>query len=139
MPSLPRSCRPLPEPVLHALDLFSGLPGLRARPMFGGWGFYSDDLFFALIAQNTLYLKADNDEQACFQAEGCQPFRYTYPDGRCIQMGYWTAPETALESPLAMAPWARRALHCALRQSTRKQKRGAIKPADRKGPAPKKS
>lgn len=117
-----RSAKPLPEPVLYALDLFSGLPALRVRPMFGGWGFYSEELFFALIALDTLYLRSDSAEQASFEAAGCAPFRYTYPDGRCVQMGYWTAPESALDSPQAMAPWARRALESALRQSALKKK-----------------
>jgi len=30
-------------------------------------------------------------------------------------MGYWTAPEEALESAASMLPWARSALECALR------------------------
>ena len=30
-------------------------------------------------------------------------------------MGYWTAPDAALDSPAAMLPWARAALACALR------------------------
>lgn len=113
--------KPRPEIVDHALELFAPLPGLRVKPMFGGWGFYSEDLFFALVAFDSLYLKADPEAQAPFEAAGCQPFRYTYPDGRSITMGYWTAPESALESPAAMQPWARAALACALRARTRKR------------------
>ena len=30
-------------------------------------------------------------------------------------MGYWTVPDEALDSPAAMAPWARLAIDCALR------------------------
>lgn len=107
--------KPLPEIVRHALELFAPLPGLRVIPMFGGWGFYSEDLFFALVAFDTLYLKADAAAQPPFEAASCQPFRYTYPDGRTLTMGYWTAPEAALESPAAMAPYAHSALACALR------------------------
>lgn len=112
--------KPRPEIVNHALELFAPLPGLRVKPMFGGWGFYSEDLFFALVAFDSLYLKADAAIQAPFEAAGCQSFRYTYPDGRSVTMGYWTAPETALESPAAMQPWARTALACALRSRTKK-------------------
>jgi DNA transformation protein len=107
--------KPLPEIVTHALELFAPLPGLRVKPMFGGWGFYSEDLFFALVAFDSLYLKADAGSLEKFEAAGCQPFRYTYPDGRTFTMGYWTAPEEALENPAAMLPWARSALDCALR------------------------
>ena len=34
--------------------------------MFGGWGFYCDDLFFAIVADDTLYLKADADSAEHF-------------------------------------------------------------------------
>lgn len=104
-----------PEIVAHALELFAPLPGLRVKPMFGGWGFYAEELFFALVAFDNLYLKADAISQAAFEAAGSQPFRYTYRDGRTVTMGYWTAPEEALESVAAMEPWARGALACALR------------------------
>jgi DNA transformation protein and related proteins len=114
-PSLAMPPKPLPEIVTHALELFGALPGLRVRPMFGGWGFYSEDVFFALVAFDSLYLKADSTSQTHFETAGSQPFRYTYPDGRTLTMGYWTAPEEAQESPAAMLPWARRALECALR------------------------
>lgn len=107
--------KPLPEIVTHALELFASLPGVHAKPMFGGWGFYAEDVFFALVAFDTLYLKADAPSQALFEAAGSQPFRYTYKDGRTVTMGYWTAPEDTLESPAAMEPWARGALACALR------------------------
>lgn len=107
--------KPYPEVVSHALELFAPLPGLRVKPMFGGWGFYSEDVFFALVAFDSLYLKADTTSQDAFEAAGCQPFRYTHPDGRTATMGYWSAPEEALESPATMLPWARSALDCALR------------------------
>jgi DNA transformation protein len=82
--------------------------------MFGGVGLYVDDLFIALIADDRLYLKANASTQAAFEAAGCEPFRYTMKDGREMTMGYWTAPEEALDSPEAMRPWARRAMEAAL-------------------------
>src|SRR5438552_14534467 len=35
------------------------IPRVRARSMFGGVGIYAGDRFFALIADDTLYLKVD--------------------------------------------------------------------------------
>jgi DNA transformation protein len=100
--------------TLHCLELLSALGRPRAKAMFGGVGLYVDDLFIALIADDRLYLKANASTQAAFEAAGCEPFRYTMKDGREMTMGYWTAPEEALDSPEAMRPWARRAMEAAL-------------------------
>ena len=107
--------KPRPEIVDHALELFAPLGNLRVKPMFGGWGFYADELFFALVAWDTLYLKADGQSQRSFEEAGCRPFRYTQPGGKEFTMGYWTAPEAAMDSPVAMLPWGREAIACALR------------------------
>ncbi|NTV11271.1 MAG: TfoX/Sxy family protein [Zoogloea sp.] len=115
--------KPQPEIVSHALELLAPLGGLRVKGMFGGWGFYSEELFFALVADEVLYLKADADSQAAFEAAGSLPFSYTNGDGKRFTMGYWSAPEEALDSPAAMLPWARMALACALRARGRKPAR----------------
>ena len=107
--------RPLPEIVRHALELFAPLGSISTKAMFGGWGFYCDDLFFALVAHETLYLKADGQSAALFSEAGGEPFRFSYKDGRVETMNYWTVPETALESPAEMLPWGREALAAALR------------------------
>ncbi|MBT0962203.1 TfoX/Sxy family protein [Denitromonas iodatirespirans] len=115
-----------PEIVTHALELFAPLGAVRVKSMFGGWGFYLDDLFFALEAWETLYLKADTESEKAFIDAGCSRFIYTQKDGKTFSMGYWTAPEEALDSPAAMAPWARLAIECALRN--RKPKKPRRKP-----------
>lgn len=104
-----------PEIVSHARDLFAPQGSIRTRAMFGGWGFYCDDLFFAIVAYDTLYLKADDDSAPRFEAAGGERFRFEYKDGREETLNYWTVPEEALETPAAMTPWAKEALGAALR------------------------
>lgn len=87
---------------------------IHFRRMFGGWGFYLDELFFALIARDTLYLKADATSAPRFEAAGGTPFTYEREGIPCT-LGYWTPPDSALDSPTAMAPWARLGVDCALR------------------------
>jgi DNA transformation protein len=117
--------KPIPEIVAWAQELFAPLGPIRTKSMFGGWGFYCEDLFFALIADDTLYLKADDQEsQGRFAAAGSSPFRYTHGDGRITTMGYWSAPEEAMDSPMTMQPWAKLALTCALRAGAKKRKSG---------------
>lgn len=107
--------KPTQQPfTLHCLELLAALGSPRARAMFGGVGLYVDELFIALIADERLYLKAGEAQRPAFEAAGCTPFRYTTRDGREMSMGYWSAPESALESPQAMRPWATLARQAAL-------------------------
>ena len=103
-----------PEIVAHCLELLTPLGATRARRMFGGFGLYIDDLFIALIAADRLYLKVDAQTRASFEAAGCLPFVYDAA-GKQVSLGYFSAPEEAMESPPLMQPWARLALAAALR------------------------
>lgn len=102
------------EFVAHCLELLGSVGAARSRRMFGGHGFYVDDLFIGLIAYERLYLKADAFTRAAFEVAGCQPFVYDGA-GKSVTMGYFSAPEEAMESPPLMQPWARLALAAALR------------------------
>ncbi len=83
--------------------------------MFGGWGFYCDDLFFAIVADDTLYLKGDAESAERYRAGGGEPFIYAMRDGSTQTMNYWTVPEDAMETPAGMRPWAQLALDAAVR------------------------
>lgn len=107
--------KPLTPFVERCLELFAPLGAARPKAMFGGWGFYLDAHFFALIADDTLYLKTDAETVAAFRAAGSSPFVYLGRDGRSVTMAYWSAPDVALEGPAEMRDWARRALAAALR------------------------
>ena len=98
----------------HCLELLAPLGAVRARRMFGGHGLYCDDLFFALIASDRLFLKTDAVTQPAFAAAGGEPFVYDN-QGKPVVMSYWTAPPAAMESAAEMQPWARLALAAALR------------------------
>jgi len=108
----------MPEPapfVAHCLELLAPLGAARARRMFGGYGLYVDDLFVALIADECLYLRADETARPAFERAGCRPFAYSARDRKAVTMGYWSAPDEALDSAPAMLPWARLAFASALR------------------------
>ncbi len=113
--------------VQHCLELLSTLGAVRSRRMFGGQGVYLDEHFIALIAGNLLYLKADPEVRPAFEAAGCQPFGFTTPAGKRVVMGYWSAPEQAMESAALMRPWARLALDSALRAASAKRSAVAAK------------
>ena len=104
-----------PEFLAHCTELLSSIGTVRVRRMFGGHGFYVDDLFMALILGDRLYLKVDAQTRAAFEAAGCDPFVYATADGKSGALNYFSAPEEAMESPPLMVPWARLALAAALR------------------------
>lgn len=105
---------PASEPfVAHCIELLCPLGPVRCRRMFGAVGLYVDGLFVAIVENETLYLKVSEAHRHAFEAAGCAQFHYAMKDGRIGRLNYWTAPEAALDSPLAMRPWAQRALEAA--------------------------
>lgn len=118
--------------VDYCLELLSGIGPCTARRMFGGWGIALDGLNLALVADlgdgEKLWLKADAQIQPQFEAAGCQRFVWsTRKNGVPMQMsmGYYNAPVDAMESPLAMTPWARLALQSARKAHRPKPPRAA--------------
>jgi DNA transformation protein and related proteins len=106
----------------YCRELLGSLGVIEAKRMFLGWGLSVDGLNVAVIAWNTLYLKANAETLHRFAAAGCQVFEHE-SKGVTRRMQYYTAPEAALESPAAMQPWAALALRAAL--AARKPARAA--------------
>ena len=108
------------EFVNYLLELLAPLGAVHARAMFGGHGIYRDDLMFGLVADDTLYLKADDGNRAEFEAEGLPPFTYKKND-REYAMSYYQAPPDALDDSEALCHWARRACEAAVRAAAGKR------------------
>jgi len=86
---------------------------VRARRMFGGVGIYSGEVFFALIADDTLYFKVDDSNRADFEKRQTGPFRPYGAAGEIMQ--YYQVPDELLEDVDALRPWAEKALAVAAR------------------------
>jgi len=95
-------------------EQLSGFGPVTVRRMFGGAGIFRDGLMFALIADETLYLKADDASQKEFEALSLSPFTYGKGGKRTV-MSYWRAPEACLDDGDEMTGWARKAFAAALR------------------------
>ena len=104
-------------------QLARATPGVQGRAMFGGVGIYSRGLFFALIADDTLYFKVDATNRPDFEARGMGPFRPPGPAGEALQ--YYAVPEDVLEDPDSLRPWAERALAVAERRKARRSRGGS--------------
>jgi DNA transformation protein and related proteins len=82
--------------------------------MFGGAGIYRDGIMFALVADNEVFLKADDVASERFREAGCRPFAYA-KDGKPVDMSYWSVPDAALDDPDALKTWAELAFEAAVR------------------------
>ncbi len=85
--------------------------GLRDRSMFGGVGIYAGELFFALLAEDRLYMKVDDSNRADFTAAGMGPFA-PFGDGRMI-MQYYEVPLEVIEDPHRLSEWAAKSIEVA--------------------------
>jgi DNA transformation protein len=83
-----------------------------AKKMFGGVGLYADGIFFALIANDTLYHKVDDTNRQDYESAGMGAFR-PYPDKTRV-MQYYEVPVEVLEDKEELLVWARKSIAVAL-------------------------
>jgi DNA transformation protein len=96
------------------VDQLDGLAGLQIRSMFGGAGVYAEGVMFGLVAENVLYLKADDLNRTHFERAGSRPFVYA-GKSKPVSLSYWQAQEHIYEDQEVMREWARLALDAAHR------------------------
>lgn len=105
----------------YVLDQLKAVGPVIAQAMFGGVGLYRQGLFFALIADDTLYLKVDDSNRADFEQAGSKPFR-PYGDDS-YSMGYYEIPAEVLENATTLRDWVHKAVAVARTSTTAKGKR----------------
>lgn len=103
-------------------ELFEPVGGVSFRKMFGGIGIFKEGLMFALVADDTLYLKADEKTSIAFKAEGSGPFVYD-GKGRPVAMQYWRLPERLYDEPDEFRQWALDAFAIAVEAQSEKPRR----------------
>lgn len=109
-------------------DLCRPLGGVTSKRMFGGLCLWHEGLPFALVIDETLYFKVDEENRAAFEARGLPHFSYTTKTGRTTVMSYARAPEEIYDDPDEFAAWAKGAIGAARRAAAVK----AAKPVRRK-------
>ena len=115
--------------VEHVEDLLSPLGTVRTRAMFGGHGVYVDEVFMAIIADDTLWFKVDDCNRADYEALGYGPFKPF--DDQAMTMSYHEVPAEVLDDRLAVVAWGRKAIEAALRakRKPRAKRTAGAKPA----------
>ena len=88
---------------------------ITQKRMFGALAFYHKGLIIGMAIDDALYLKADEQSKAKYEAEGLPQFTYGHKSGKQIGMSYWRAPERCLDDPDEMKEWCTLAYQAALR------------------------
>ena len=112
---------PRSEFITYLLEQLAPLGDVRARSMFGGWGIYLGERMFALVAEDALYIKADEVSRPEFEARGLLPFRYEMR-GEWKQMNYWQPPAEAMDDGEMLCEWARKGIKAAERAAAGKKR-----------------
>lgn len=102
-------------------EVFERFGRISLRRMFGGHGVFHDGRMFGLVIADRLYLKADDQTAAFFDALQLKPFEYQR-QGKTARLSYCEAPPELFEDREEAALWARRAWDAVLRAGPPKRK-----------------
>ena len=87
--------------------------------MFGGYGVYHQGVMFALVADEELYLKVDQETVDQFLASSLDAFEY-HKNGKQFKMSYHKAPDEIFDDPDIAQYWANLGFEAALRSAAKK-------------------
>jgi DNA transformation protein len=95
---------------------------LTMRRMFGKTGVFCDGVMFAMVTENTLYFRVDDQNRATFaEAASFPPLNYA-KKGDTIDLSFWRVPERLFDEPDELVIWARAALAAAQRVAAKRQR-----------------
>lgn len=95
------------------------LGGITSRAMFGGYGLYKDDIIFAIIDDNELYLKGVGNAAKIFEDSGSEQFSYQGKKG-LVKMCYWEVPSDIIDDKEKLINCANLAIE-SVKEDTRKK------------------
>lgn len=97
------------------------VPGLSARPMFGAYGMYKDGIFFAIIEDDELFFKVNDETVQAYIERNSRQFSYPMKNGEISKMNYWKVPDEILEDREEVVTWIETSVQVA-RQNKLKKK-----------------
>ncbi len=101
-------------------DQLAPLGRVTMRRMFGKTGVFCDGVMLAMVRDNTLYFRVDDDNRAAFKEAECFPPLNYEKGGRSIDLAFWRAPERLFDEPEELVAWARSALGAARRVAAKR-------------------
>lgn len=99
--------------LAYVLEQLASLGEVRSRRLCGGAGLHVNQAFFGLIADNVLYLKADDSNRHAFEERGMRRFQAQAENTPCLP--YYVVPGAVMDEPDELQRWARTSLDVARR------------------------
>jgi DNA transformation protein len=90
------------------LEQLAGIPGVRARRMFGGAGLYAGEVFFGILHKGRLYFRTTEASRADYERAGMGCFQ---PNETQVLRRYFEVPAPIMEERDSLVAWAQTAIH----------------------------
>ena len=100
------------DKLLHEslINQFAALGDITSRPLFGGVGLYWNNVIFAIVFGEKLYLKVDEQSRDDFVRKGMGPFR---PNERQTLKSYYEVPPDVVTETENLLSWVKEAIRAA--------------------------
>lgn len=102
-----------PARVESIVDRVAAHVPVWTRPYFGGTALVHDDVQFAMVMGDTLYLVVDGHTRPGLEAAGSAPFRYLTGRGPVTVGRYQSVPGSVFDEPDALRGWIDAAIRAA--------------------------
>jgi len=127
-----------PDFIAYAVELIDGFGPVEVKKMFGGASLMRGGVGFAILDDDTFFLKADAAMGAEMKAEGAKPWAYSIAkDGTVREIAYWSLPASAADDPEQATLLAKRSHAIAVKAAAAKAKPKAKKAHPKKAAAKK--
>lgn len=121
----------------YVLELLASFGRIETKRMFGGAMLSHQGVSFAILDDDTFFLKADAALGAELKEQGSKPWHYSVKkDGTVRDIAYWSLPDTAADDPDEAVTLARRSFAIATTAAKTKATKKAV-PVKKKAPAKK--
>ncbi len=104
------------EFVNYLLEGLQSLGLVTSKQMFGGYGLFMNGRMFALVTDETLYLKSGPEIDSLFDELNLPSFNYLR-QGKQISLSYRLAPDSILDDPQELCEWVLRSYQVAVTAS----------------------
>jgi DNA transformation protein len=122
----------------YVLELIAGFGKVDVKRMFGGAMLSRGGVGFAILDDDTFFLKADTALGAEMKEQGCKPWSYSVKkDGTVRDIAYWSLPDTAADDPDEAVALVRRSFVIAAKAAKDKPAKKAAKASAKQTAKPK--